>query len=38
VELLTDAILTARPQEWRAWLARLPERIVPAVPAAPAST
>lgn len=38
VELLTDAILTARPQEWRAWLARLPERIVPTVPAAPAST
>jgi len=38
VELLTDAIVTARPDEWRAWLARLPERIVPAVPAAPAST
>jgi len=38
VELLTDAILTARPQEWRAWLAQLPERIAPAVPAAPAST
>jgi len=37
VELLTDAIVTARPQEWRAWLAQLPERIAPAVPAAPAS-
>lgn len=38
VELLTDAILTVRPEDGRSWLAQLPDRIAPVDGPAPASS